>query len=329
MLRIPVYVVLPPRALLLDLAGPLEVLRTANRNQDAVRFDVHYIGPSSSVVTSIGLVVSPIGPLPTFLPDDAMLVLPGDADDILDVDPKHTTPCQPNAGERIVSWLRAGFRASHTLIAICSGSLAAGRAGLLDGHVCTTHHASCAELARLAPRARVLENRIFVEDGNIYTSAGITAGIDLMLHVVSQRTSHACAAAIARHMVVYVRRSGSDPQLSPWLQGRNHLHPAVHRVQDAVTADPTQPWSLRHLSKVAGASSRHLSRLFHEHTGMSITDYKNQLRLTLAHQLLSQTSLDIENIAERAGFNSARQFRRVWQRAYARPPREIRKSFPA
>ena len=91
----------------------------------------------------------------------------------------------------------------------------------------------------------MLENRLYVEDGERYSSAGVTAGVDLMLHIVGQLTDLALAVAIARYMVVYLRRSGSDPQLSPWLEGRNHIHPAVHRVQDAITADPAKAWSLR------------------------------------------------------------------------------------
>src|SRR5262249_4607259 len=156
------------------------------------------------------------------------------------------------------------------------------------------------------PEARVLENRLYVEDRGRYTSAGVTAGIDLMLHVVAQFTGHACATSVARYLVVYLRRNGSDPQLSPWLDGRNHIHPAIHRGQDAIAADPTKPWTLGSLARVAGASSRHLTRLFQQHAGMTINDYKSQLRVALARELLSHTQYDVENVAERSGFGSAR-----------------------
>jgi len=135
------------------------------------------------------------------------------------------------------------------------------------------------ELAEIAPKARILENRLYVVDGERYSSAGITAGIDLMLHLVHQCTDQSCALAVARYLLVYLRRSGSDPQLSPWLEGRNHIHPAVHRAQDAIAADLTKSWSLAALARVAGASDRHLSRLFHEHVGMSIPEYSNRLRV--------------------------------------------------
>jgi transcriptional regulator GlxA family with amidase domain len=210
------------------------------------------------------------------------------------------------------------------LISICTGALIAAHAGLLDGYSCTTHYLSCDELAAIAPRARILENRLFVEDGERYSSAGITAGIDLMLYLVHRFTDQSCALAVARYLVVYLRRNGSDPQLSPWLEGRNHIHPAVHRVQDVIAADLTKPWSLRALARIVGASDRHLSRLFHEHVGMSIPEYCNRLRVAYAQELLRETRFDMERIAEQSGFSSPRQLRRAWERIHKTPPREAR-----
>lgn len=322
-----VYVVIPPRLTLLDIAGPIEVLRRANREQDKVRFEVHYVGPSPSLRSSIGIMVSSIDPLPESLPEGAMVVVAGDVDEVLlPVEQKdgQTPKDERRQFAAIVEWLRTTIRPGHKLILICSGALLAGRAGLLDGYSCTTHHLSCEELAAIAPKAKVLENRLYVEDGERYSSAGITAGVDLMLHITGRLTDESCAAAIARYLVVYLRRSGADPQLSPWLEGRNHIHPAVHRVQDAIANNPAKAWSLQGLARISGASSRHLSRLFHRHAGMSITDYKNRLRVTLAYELIRQTRLDMENIAERAGFGSTRQLRRAWRRLYGTTPRQVR-----
>jgi len=218
--------------------------------------------------------------------------------------------------------VRPGMR----LVCICAGALLAARAGLLDGYTCTTHFTDCALLAETAPSARVLNNRLYVEDGERYTSAGITAGIDLMLHIIGQLTSPAVAAAVARYLVVYLRRSGTDPQLSPWLEGRNHIHPAIHRVQDAITADPARDWSLEALAKIAFASPRHVSRLFNDQAGMSIPDYINKLRVALAQQLLTETRLDMERVAERSGFASSRQLRRAWGRLNATPPSAARRA---
>ena len=323
---IPVFVVLPPRLLLLDIAGPLEVLRQANRVQRTVRFDVRYVGPSSELLTSIGITLAAIEPLPNNLPPEAWIVLAGDVENVMLCEGRTNPKSRGDEAdeEAIIVWLKQVIKPGHKLISICTGALMAARAGLLDGHACTTHHLSCAELAAIAPKAKVLENRLYVEDGDRHSSAGITAGIDLMLHLIHQCTDQSCAIAVARYLVVYLRRSGADPQLSPWLEGRNHLHPAVHRLQDTIASDLTKSWTLSRLAKIAGASNRHLSRLFHEHVGMSIAEYSNRLRVAFAQELLRETNLDMEQVAEKAGFSSPRQLRRAWRKVYKTPPREAR-----
>jgi transcriptional regulator GlxA family with amidase domain len=325
--RIPVFVVVPPRLLLLDIAGPLEVLRQANRVQDAVRFEVVYVGPQATLQTSIGVTLSGIEPLPKSLKAGAWVVMAGDVEQAMQCAGKTgggRSPADARAEEAIVNWLKATIRADHKVITICTGAVTLARAGLLDGYACTTHYLSYEELAEIAPKARILENRLYVVDGERYSSAGITAGIDLMLHLVHQCTDQACALAVARYLLVYLRRSGSDPQLSPWLTGRNHIHPAIHRAQDAIAADLTKSWSLAALARVAGASDRHLSRLFHEHVGMGIPEYRNRLRVAYAQELLRETRIDMERVAEQSGFNSTRQLRRAWHRLHKTPPREAR-----
>ena len=325
--QIPVFVVLPPRLLLLDIAGPLEVLRQAGRVQRKVQFDVRYVGPSPQLLTSIGITLAAIEPLPNKLPPEAWVVLAGDVENVM-LCGGQTGPGKSQEDEAdeeaIVAWLMQTIQPGHKLISICTGALMAARAGLLDGHACTTHHLSCAELATIAPTAKVLENRLYVEDGERYSSAGITAGIDLMLHLVHQCTDQSCAIAVARYLVVYLRRSGADPQLSPWLEGRNHIHPAVHRLQDTIASNLTQSWTLSQLAKIAGASNRHLSRLFHEHAGMTIAEYRDRLRVAFAQELLRETNLDMEHVAEQAGFSSPRQLRRAWRKVHKTPPREAR-----
>jgi transcriptional regulator GlxA family with amidase domain len=320
---IPVLVIVPPRALLLDIAGPIEVLRRAGIEQRGVRFDVRYVGPARTVTSSIGLALSDIAPLPDAIAEDAVVIVPGNADNVAFADDRPDEDVARDEGA-IVSWLSRHVRPSHTLISICSGALLAARAGLLDGYECTTHFTCCAKLAEIAPRARVLENRLYVVDGNRCSSAGVTAGTDLMLHLVSQVLSPAIALSVARHLVIYLRRSGTDPQLSPWLEGRNHIHPAVHRAQDAIAADPSRAWSLAALARIANTSPRHLSRLFNEYASMSVPEYINRLRVSLARELLGQTRLDMERVAERSGFASARQLRRAWRRSYAMSPHEAR-----
>ncbi len=124
---------------------------------------------------------------------------------------------------------------------------------------------------------------------------------------------------------MYLGRSGADPQLSPWLEA-TQPHPSrrASLAQDAVAADPSRAWTLAELARIANTSARHLSRLFNEHAGMGLPDYINRLRVSLARDLLRQTRLDMERVAERSGFASARQLRRAWRRSYATPPHVAR-----
>lgn len=316
--QIPMFVLLPPDTLLLDVAGPMEVFRRANLEQQAVRFDYRYIATEPEQTTSIGLTVSGLEPLPESLPEGAWVVISGSL----------TSAAARNrnraALDDSVRWLRARFRPDMTLVTVCSGALLAAEAGLFDGYRCTTHAACMAELAARTPLAQALDNRLFVEDRNRYSSAGISTGIDLALHIVAQLTTPAVALAVARQMVVYMRRSGNDPQLSPWLAGRNHVHPAIHRAQDAVVAEPAADWSLARLGAVAHLSERHLSRLFREQTGMAAIDYVNMIRINLAAEMLAGSNLAVEDVATRAGFSSARHFRRVWNGLRPEPPARFR-----
>lgn len=320
---LPVFMVVPPRALLLDIAGPMEVLRKTNLEQATVQFTVAYVGPAERTVSSIGLDIAGIMPLPDALPDNALVVISGAADT-----PFGERPFDREAHARqeteVVEWLKRIIRPGIRLATICSGALLAARAGLLEGFECTTHYGTLPELSRLAPTARVRENRLYVEDGERMTSAGITAGIDMMLAIVARETGHATALAVARFLVVYLRRGGGDPQLSPWLEGRNHIHPAIHRAQDAVAAEPARDWSVEALAQIAFTSSRNLSRLFNEHTGMSVTDYVNRMRIALAREMITASRLDMESIAERVGFSSSRQLRRAWSRINGAPPSTLR-----
>ncbi len=315
---IPVFVVLPPQTLLLDVAGPLEVLRYANEQQRNIRFDCRYIAAQPKQTTTIGLDLCGLEHLPDVLPAHAMILISGNSS---------TAQQQREASKErraLSDWLRRTVRPDTTIVSICSGALIAAEAGLFDGHSCTTHAHCIADLRRIAPLALVQENRLFVEDGKRFSSAGISTGIDLILHLVSTLVSPEVAARIAQIMVVYLRRTTHDPQISPWLSGRNHIHPSIHRAQDAIVANPAEDWTLARLSDIANLSQRHLSRLFREQTGLSVVDYVNLIRVTLARDIISQSRLDIEAVAERSGFASARHLRRIWQQHHEKPPTAFR-----
>ena len=121
-------------------------------------------------------------------------------------------------------------------------------------------------------------------------------------------------------MVVYQRRAGTDSALSPWLEHRNHMHPGVHRVQDAVVRNPAADWSAQSLAEQAHTSARHLTRLFREHAGCTPMDYLYQIRVALARDMLRETRLNLELVAEKSGFGSAQHLRRVWRRFQPQTP---------
>ena len=308
-----VLFVLLPEVVLLDVAGPAEAFRIAEKIAPG-HFELAYAAPARSVQTGSGLHIGQLRALPKRVDADTLIVLAGVVGSV----PKmQSAPVQ-----QVVQWLRALHAAQPAVpvMGVCAGALLAGAAGLLDGRECTTHHACTEALANIAPAARVRENRIFVEDGPMLTSAGITAGIDAALHVIGARCGAQVACAVAREMVVYLRRTGADAALSPWVEHRNHVHPGVHRVQDAVTADPAADWSAERMARVACTSARHLTRLFTEHAGCTPLDYLHRVRYARARELLMQEGLPIERVAERAGFGSAMQMRRVWRKYEATAP---------
>jgi len=310
-----VFVMLPD-VVLLDVAGPADAFRNAaSRIPNSYR--LRFVGPQSAVAAAIGLTLSGLEPLPDRLAPSTILVLTGVSGAAVD-------PREP-ATRCVIDWLRDSARPG-LLLCVCAGSVVAAHAGLLAGRECTTHHQHIEELRSVEPRARVLDNRIFVEDGPVFTSAGVTAGLDLALHVIGEQHGPRIAADVARDLVVYLRRAGTDPALSPWVMHRNHLHPAVHRVQDAVALNPAASWSAAELSAVACTSTRNLSRLFAEHAGCSPLDYVQLIRFALAKQLLTRGPLDLERVAARAGFRSAQHLRRVWSRWEAQPPSAFRRS---
>ena len=302
-----------PEVLLLDIAGAAEPFRMAN-TQARDSYRLRFVGPASSARAAVGLHMDRLEPLPARVPDHSIVVIPGVSSASFDVD---ATPVV-----KLAAWLRETARnETITLVSVCAGALITAKAGVLAGRECTTHHELIDELARLEPTATVHANRLFVEDGRVLTSAGVTAGTDLTLHLIGQHLGHQVAAAVARDLVVYMRRSGADPQLSPWVMHRNHLHPVVHRVQDAVTKRPAADWTSVRLAETACMSPRNLARLFAEHAGCSPLDYVQRLRVALARELLSQRSdLPLERVAETAGFSSAHQLRRVWRRWESAPP---------
>jgi transcriptional regulator GlxA family with amidase domain len=301
-----------PEVVLLDVAGAAEAFRIADREVPG-SYQLRYVSTQTSIRAAIGLQLDKLELPPERVPDHSIIVVTGVTTKGLRLDGAPSTT--------LARWLKHVMaNETVTLMCVCAGSLLAAKAGLLAGRDCTTHHDHTEDLARLEPTATVHANRIFVEDGRVFTSAGVTAGLDLTLYVIGQQVGHHVAATVARDLVVYMRRSGGDPQLSPWVMHRNHVNPVLHRVQDAVIEDPAAHWSAAKLAAVACMSSRNLARLFAEHAGCSPLDYVQRLRVALARELVANSELAMERVAEKTGFSSAHQLRRVWRRWEETPP---------
>lgn len=318
---IDVLFVILPETLLLDLAGPAEAFRLANqrlcRRGRAPVFAMRFVGPQAQCATSIGAALAAVEPLPDVLNNPTWVVLlgqPSGAESAL------AAPL-PRAWTRTRRWLARVVQprlsdGGARLLTVCAGALLAADAGLLAGRRCTTHHEMLADLQRIAPSAQVLGNRVFVEDGPVVSSAGVTAGIDMALHLIAQTCGDAVAAAVAQTMVVYLRRGSDDPQASPLLAGRNHLHPAVHRVQTAVSEQPTQDWSLDAMAAVAHVTPRHLARLFAAHVGHTPRAYVEGIRVAHASDAIERGAAPKQALSA-AGFAGERQWRRARQRVGA------------
>ena len=333
---IDVLFVIVPHSLLLDLAGPAEAFRLANWHRELrglpPRFHLRFAAPAETLETSVGLSIAGLEPLPEMLAENTWVVVVGQPTKHLG----EPTPAVQAAARWLNERLRDALDASSAsapasgssglrLVTICSGTLLAARAGLLGGRRCTTHHELLRKLRAMAPRAKVVDNRVFVVDGPLASSAGITAGIDVALHLIAQECGDALAASVAEDMVVYLRRSDRDPEQSPYGIHRGHLHTTVHRVQDAILNEPERDWNMTSLAKAGHTAERHLLRLFLEHARVSPLQYLQAIRLERARQALEHGA-SVTRAAEFGGFRSALQMRRAWGRQWGGSPRDARKT---
>lgn len=301
-----VVFLLLPGLEILDMAGPLQAFTEAIYAGADLR--VRYCSPETRVRTDQGLWLAELEPLPAPAATD-LIVVPGMRFAETDKVPA-----------AVIAWLREAWERGAQIASVCTGAFLLGRAGLLDGRPCTTHWSRIDDLQRRFPSARVLDNRLFVQDGPVTTSAGIASGIDMALALLERRFGPLLVATVAREMVVYLRRDGSHRQQSIYLEYRTHLHPGVHRVQDWLTAHPAERATLPDLARRAALSPRHLTRVFRQATGVSIQEFTTRLRLELARGLLHDPRLTVDAVATRCGFANARQLRRLWKEIYGTSP---------
>ncbi len=309
---IDVLFVLMPESLVLDWAGPAEAFRLANQSLARMSkppvFSLRFVGPDAEAMSSVGARLAAIEPLPEALRSPTWIVLIGKPDEAAH---KHKTQTRA-----LTHWLRSIATQlqsnSNKLVTICAGALYAAEAGLLAGARATTHHLEIDALRKLEPRCDVQANRVFVIDDthHICSSAGITTGIDLAVHLIAQQCGEAVAARVAQVMVMPLRRSENDPEHSPFLLGRHHLHAAIHRVQDAITQSPQDEWSVPRMAEIACTSPRHLARLFAEHVSLTPLAYLRHIRLQIAERA-HDAGQSVTQSAMSAGFSSDTQLRRA------------------
>ncbi|WP_377810253.1 GlxA family transcriptional regulator [Azospirillum sp. A29] len=238
-------------------------------------------------------------------------------------------PHLPNAGPdaRLTGWLRSAPDRAEVYGSICTGAFALGCAGLLDGHTVTTHWQNAQALAERFPAAKVEPDRIYVRDGRLVTSAGVTAGIDLALALVAQRHGAGVAVAVAKRLVVVAQRQGGQSQFSPYLTVPADPASVSARIQDHVMANLGKRHTLRSLADEVGMSSRNLARHFVQETGITPHDFVQGVRIDAARMLLEATDRPLKTVAHDCGFGTADRMRIVFSEKFGVSPAQYRASF--
>ena len=313
-----VFLVLPG-AQLLDLAGPADVFMAANQcwNGGGTKpaYRVSFVGPvgDPDTATGVGLRVGSLGQLRGGIDT---LVVPGGIDfGEGGFDPGATT------------WIRRRWKRIRRVVSICSGAFVLAEAGVLAGRRVTTHWREVDRLERAVPDATVDPDALYVKDGHVYTSAGITAGIDLALALIEEDLGPDVALEVARTLVMFLQRPGGQSQFSAALRQPTAEHPGIREVQANVLESPGEDHRVPELARRAGMSTRHFVRVFTRETGEPPAQYVQRVRIERARQLLEREGLGIEEVAATCGFGSAETMRRRFQQSLGVAPSEYRARF--
>ncbi len=304
---------------LLDVAGPLQVFASANEltaRPGAPRlYAPRVVSAGAPVVTASAGLALAAAPLPDARAAlDTLLVAGGPG--------VHAAAADP----ALLKWVRARAKRARRVASVCTGAFLLAAAGLLDGRRAATHWKHCAELARRYPAIRVEPDPIFVRDGAIWSSAGVTAAIDLALALVEEDVGRTVALAVARHLVMFLKRPGGQAQFSTVLalQGAEDRFGALNGW---MAASLSGDLSLPALAQKAGMSERSFSRRYAEATGITPARAVERLRVEAARRLLSDTRLPVKRIAQRCGFGSEETLRRSFVRLLAAAPQDYRQRF--
>jgi transcriptional regulator GlxA family with amidase domain len=294
----------PPGVHMLDMSGPTQAFLAAGQLLSG--YPIEYCSFREDIEDSTGL---HMGRLRLYDRVEAAvgdsIFLPGFSSRLLRAYPDR------EAWEGVYAWLREKADAGVRICSICTGAFILARAGLLDGRACTTHWSMVPLLRQLFPAIDVREDILYIQDGNIYTSAGISSGIDLALHLLEVAHGPLLAHKVARELVVYIRRSDRHSQESVYLNFRNHLHRSVHQLQDWLIDHLDHKVTIDDMAAMVNMSARNLTRTFKLQTGISINHYITLLRLELAGTLRYSPGITMREIASRCGFANERQLQRI------------------
>ena len=308
-----------PAVQLLDVAGPVQVFSTANAlvvgAGDAPPYCLALVTQDAGGVTSsagVALAAGPLGRSGEAV--DTLLVAGGQG-----VEAAATNPV-------LVDWVRQRATEARRVASVCTGAFLLAAAGVLDGRRAVTHWKDCARLAQRFPAVHVEPDPIFICDGPVWTSAGVTAGIDLALALVEEDLGQSVALAVARHLVVFLKRPGGQAQFSAVLalQAAEDKFGALH---DWINAHLAGDLSLSVLAEQAGMSERSFSRHYAEATGQTPARAIERLRVEAARRLLSESRMPVKRIAQRCGFGSEETLRRGFLRLLGVTPQDYRSRF--
>jgi transcriptional regulator GlxA family with amidase domain len=295
--------IIPPTVELLDLAGPVQVFTEAK----FYGFDIaiEFYKYTDEPISTAGLGFAAVTDFKTAkLKEGDFLFVPG-------MDMEYVESIAFKAERAFFNWLKECSDKKITVCSICNGAFALGHAGLLKDTECTTHWRRVKALQQQFPQAKVVNDILFIKSNNVYTSAGISAGIDLALAILEVLRGPLFTHKVARGLVVYHRRSGRHNQRSIYLDYRNHINPQVHEVQDYLIENLSRENNIETLASLVGMSPRNLSRVFKEKTGSTVLEYLTLLRKEYASTMMNNPEYTIEYIASQCGFKTARQLQRI------------------
>jgi transcriptional regulator GlxA family with amidase domain len=306
-----------PDVQVLDITGPSEVFSLAHRASTRMEYELELVSADGAPLkTSSGL---------ELLPKRSLEACRGRIDTLVVAGGQGVRAAA--ADDRLIVWLRLAARRARRVCSVCTGAFLLARAGLLDGRRATTHWAACTAFARNYPTIEVDPDPIFVRDGNVYTSAGVTAGIDLALALVEEDLGRQAALDTARSLVLFVRRPGGQAQFSAGLAGQAALRPGVRDLQDWIADHLDSDLSVGALAERSFMSPRNFARVFAKEVGVTPAAYVEALRLERARMLLETTDLMLEEIATRCGFGTVETLRRTFGRHLRVSPSDYRDRF--